>query len=339
MPVIAMLAYGWVFHMGFFNYYLSVGFCMGAIALCWKLSPARSILALLLLALAWGAHAVPVVWALFAIAYIAVAQRLRPRYRWLLTATSIGLLMGACLFLRAHCRVNWSPSQNFAITGLDQLVVFGPKYFLVAAAGLILGTLLLIRLIDLRGAWRTSHHPLHLTLCAAAGAFLIPGRILLPGESQAISFVAERWSLIVGLSLCVLLGGVKPGRWHIAGTTAAAALFFSFLYMDEGALNRDEDLMEAAVSTLPAGQRLVAAPDPNRERIAPRLHMVDQACVGKCFSYANYEPSSRAFRIRVRGHNSLVTDNYSDSWAMQSGIYQVRDTDLPLLQISLRGNG
>jgi len=41
MPSIAMLAYGWVFHMGFFNFYLSLGLCFWALALAWDLKPRR----------------------------------------------------------------------------------------------------------------------------------------------------------------------------------------------------------------------------------------------------------------------------------------------------------
>jgi hypothetical protein len=33
LPVLAMMAYGWVFHMGFFNFYLSLGLCFWALAL------------------------------------------------------------------------------------------------------------------------------------------------------------------------------------------------------------------------------------------------------------------------------------------------------------------
>jgi len=337
MPVIAMLAYGWVFHMGFFNYYLSVGLSLGAIGLCWQPSRARWIGAAALLAIAWVAHAVPVAWAVFAIAYLAAAQRLRPRYRLLLTATALSFLAGACLYLSTLYQVQWSAAQNFAITGIDQLVVFGWKYFLVAAGALIIGTLLFIRLVDAQGARTLLGIPLHLTICAAAAAFLIPERIVLPGESQALGFIAERWSLIVALSLCVLLGRVKAQRWHLIATTTVCALFFAFLFIDERGLNQEEDSMEAAVSMLPPGHRVVAAPVSSHDRVASHLHMVDRVCIGRCFSYANYEPPSHHFRIRVSGRNPVVAENYGDSWAMQSGIYRVRETDLPLIQLSRCG--
>lgn len=335
MPAIAMLAYGWVFHMGFFNYYISVGLCLGAIAVCWRPSRPRWIGAAALLATAWVAHAVPVAWAVFAIAYLVAARRLRPRYRWFLTGTAISLLAGFSLYLRAHYQVNWSAAQNFAISGIDQLVVFGPKYFLVAAGALVIGTLLFIRLVDIRGVGRTLLAiPLHLTICAAAGAFLIPGRILLPGESQPLGFIAERWSLVVALSVCALLGGVKPQRRHILATAVLAAVFFAFVYLDERALNQDEDRMEAALSALPQGSRVVAAPVSSSGRIATHLHMIDRICIGRCFSYANYEPSSGHFRVRVRGRNPFVAAEYADSWAMQYGNYRVRERDLPLFQVS-----
>ena len=261
--------------------------------------------------MAWMAHAVPVVWAVFAIVYVAAARWFRPRYRWLLTGTAVSLLAGASFFLRTHLQVSWSAAQNFAITGIDQLVVFGPKYFLIAAGALVIGTLLVVGLFDTRGIGRTLLAiPLHLAICAAAGAFLIPERILLPGESQAIGFIAERWSLIVGLSLCVLLSVAKPRRWQVLAMATVCALFFAFLYSDDRALNRDEDRMQAAVSVLPPGSRVVAAPVSGHGRIASYLHMIDRVCIGRCFSFANYEPSSRAFRVRVRGRNDFVTNDY-----------------------------
>jgi hypothetical protein len=33
VPCLSMLAYGWVFHMGLFNFYMSLGLCFGALAL------------------------------------------------------------------------------------------------------------------------------------------------------------------------------------------------------------------------------------------------------------------------------------------------------------------
>src|SRR5581483_5823970 len=70
LPCVAMLAYGWVFHMGFFNFYLSMGLCFGAMSLFWKPSATRIALAVPLLVLAYMAHALPVVWTVGLLAYV-----------------------------------------------------------------------------------------------------------------------------------------------------------------------------------------------------------------------------------------------------------------------------
>ena len=57
-----MLAYGWVFHMGFFNFYLSMGLCFWALALAWEWHARSVAIAVPLLCLAYVAHALPVVW-------------------------------------------------------------------------------------------------------------------------------------------------------------------------------------------------------------------------------------------------------------------------------------
>ena len=62
-------------------------------------------------------------------------------------------------------------------------------------------------------------------------------------------------------------------------------------------------------------------------------HAAERACIEHCFSYANYEPSSRQFRVRVREGSPLVTSSADDAQDMASGQYQVQDEDLPIKQI------
>ena len=68
-------------------------------------------------------------------------------------------------------------------------------------------------------------------------------------------------------------------------------------------------------------------------------HMIDRACLGRCFSYANYEPSTAQFRVRAVAENPYVTASYEDSWRMQNGSYVVKEQDLPLLQLILDEDG
>jgi hypothetical protein len=68
-------------------------------------------------------------------------------------------------------------------------------------------------------------------------------------------------------------------------------------------------------------------------------HMIDRVCIGHCYSYANYEPSTAQFRIRVEAQNPYVAYSYEQSWELQMGVYVVRESDLPLYQVDLDENG
>jgi hypothetical protein len=61
--------------------------------------------------------------------------------------------------------------------------------------------------------------------------------------------------------------------------------------------------------------------------------MVDRACIGRCFSYANYEPASGQFRIRVRQGSPIVSASDDDNEDMQSGEYTILERDLPMAEI------
>jgi hypothetical protein len=109
-----------------------------------------------------------------------------------------------------------------------------------------------------------------------------------------------------------------------------ALLFFAFLFHDERALNGFEDRMDGAIAQLPPGLRVVSPVDDPELRVNALAHMVDRSCMGRCYSYANYEASTAQFRIQAVAPNGFVVDNYSDSWDLQTGQYVVRDRDLPL---------
>jgi hypothetical protein len=94
-----------------------------------------------------------------------------------------------------------------------------------------------------------------------------------------------------------------------------------------------EDQADRLVKVLPQGTRVIQTIFmPVGARVGMN-HIVDRACIGKCFAYANYEPASRQFRIRARPGNQLVTASSVDSEAMQHGTYMVRFEDLPLVRI------
>jgi hypothetical protein len=91
-----------------------------------------------------------------------------------------------------------------------------------------------------------------------------------------------------------------------------------------------EDRLDAAVRALPQGQRVVGIlPDQSLYSLCFH-HDLDRACIGRCLSYANYEASSRQFRIRAAPDNGIVLDELADVDAVGGGTYVVQSRDLPI---------
>jgi hypothetical protein len=173
----------------------------------------------------------------------------------------------------------------------------------------------------------------------AAAVALLPTAVRMPGFHHALVFIAERMSLASGVVACGFLAAVPQRPFERAATIAAMVLFFAFLYRDERALNALEDRLEDAVAHVPPRQRVVSALDDPTLRINALTHMVDRVCVERCYSFANYEPSSAAFRVRAIRENQIVVFRYPDSWALQTGTYVVREEDLPMYAIDLDATG
>jgi hypothetical protein len=76
---------------------------------------------------------------------------------------------------------------------------------------------------------------------------------------------------------------------------------------------------------------------PRDSRVPFINHIVDRACIGRCFTYSNYEPASGQFRIRVRPDSPVATDSADSAQAMEDGKYVVRPQDLPMTQIEQCG--
>jgi hypothetical protein len=121
LPCIAMLAYGWVFHMGFFNFYLSLGLCFWAVAAAWKGQARFLAVSAALLALAWLAHALPVVWALGLLAYVFLARGRSPFARACLTTAFIAAFAALHAVVARLLYTRWSPTQFTLASGLDQV--------------------------------------------------------------------------------------------------------------------------------------------------------------------------------------------------------------------------
>ncbi len=338
LAVVAMLGYGWVFHMGFMNFYLGTGLSLWAFALLWKPKWKTALGASPLIALAWLAHPLPVAWLLGIVVYTLVARKIPPRARPLLTFASLAALAILRTYLLTHFPTRWTAEQGISMTGVDQLSVFEPKYLPLEFGLLAVWLSLFVRVWRRKGPARLLFEiPFQLCLIIAAAVFLLPGAILLPGYDHALRYVSERMSLIVAVCVCMLTGEATPGKPEKAAIAVLTGLFFSFLYVDSRALNFVETVLEQSVAPLPYGTRVVSSLCDQRGDINLVNHTLDRACIGRCFSYANYEPPSKAFRVRVEGESPVVVATDAESGALQLGTYAVKPRDLPLFQIYLRG--
>jgi hypothetical protein len=249
LPCVAMLAYGWVFHMGFFNFYLSMGLCFWALSVAWEWHPRRVAFAVPLLVLAYLAHALPFVWTIGLLVYQALARKISPRSRvfvtagWLLGMVLLQVVVGRTTFSR------WSPHQIKMATGADQVWVFDSKYYVLLLGLLIVWTLLFLNLLKDSGPrWVVSSVPFQFCVISAAAVFILPTTILLPGFHQTLVYIAERMSLGVGICVCALLAAAHPRNFQRYAMALVAVVFFGFLYRDEKALNTIEERLDGVIS-------------------------------------------------------------------------------------------
>lgn len=339
LPAIVALAYGWVFHMGFFNFYLSLGLCFWALAVGWELKPKMLALAAGLLALAFVAHGLAVAWAAAVLLWRWMARRWEP-YRWQLFGLALAGIVAVRVILSATVQTAWSWEQIGFSVGVSELWVYGQPFALPAIG---LGAIFVILIVTM--VWKQGRGTVFATdlfqICAltAAGIFLIPNWASLPQYHHALVFISERMALAMAICLCALVSAAPLRAWHLYAAAAVAVLFFALLYPQESMINRFEDAEETLVAALPPGQRVLSGVEAPYVRVIPVTHLVDRVCIGRCYSYANYEPSSAQFRIRVTGPQKIVAPTDMDSSRLQVGAYTVRPEDLPLYQMDLDRQG
>jgi hypothetical protein len=183
-------------------------------------------------------------------------------------------------------------------------------------------------------SWEPSALPFELYVVAFCATALLPENLRPFPQGGWIGLLGSRLTTISAIFGLSVLGCLKPRKWHLAGFSVCAAVFFAYLYQDTGWVNRLEANAEKLVADLSPGTRvIVTVRAPADSRIAFIGHAVERACVGHCFSYANYEPASGEFRIRVQKGSPVVTSSTDDAEDMAAGEYEVDDTDLPIKQI------
>jgi hypothetical protein len=157
------------------------------------------------------------------------------------------------------------------------------------------------------------------------------------GDDSSFGYVVSRLTTLTAvLGLCVL-GCTEIRKGHLVGISAIAVVFFVFQYEDTGVLNRMEEQVEQLVRGIRYGRRVLETTCFGRTSRIPAGNLVDDACLGRCFAYSNYEAGTRQlsdqFRIRGLPGNTIVSDSREVNRQIAEGQYIVRREDLPISQI------
>jgi hypothetical protein len=340
-PCIAMLAYGYSFNMGFLNYYLSIGLACFSLAFFWRRRGIGWIAGIVLGPLVLLAHPIGFVWLIGSLAYLQIRKRLPGRWKLGLPLAAAAGLLAFYWYLAhnaARFTADWDRGPFYLYNGADQLALYGQGYVWLAAALFFFGVFCVAFEAVAEGrenrSWKPSALLFELYFVSFFATVLLPENLRVSLYAGWVGMLSSRLTTISAIFGLCILGFLKPRKWHVAGFGMCAIVFFGSLYQDTKWLNQLEANAESLVRSLPPGTRVIPTIwAPAGSRVAFIGHVVDRACIGYCFNYANYEPSSRQFRVRVRPGSRVVTDSSDDSEDMSAGQYHVQDEDLPLKQI------
>ena len=335
-PCLAMLSYGLIFYCGWMNFYLSAACAMWMVSLLWRFRPRRLLVASLLGVAGILANPLPVAWGLSVVVYVYLFRFLPVRMRAALFATAaVGVI--AVGFVLARLFVcQWRLSEMgaagvLAIIVPSQFLPFGTKYLLISAGILILWLRLLLERLDsapflldpLRQLWMLN----------ILAFFALPSDIRFSAYGVPLGFVEWRVAFFVTIIFCAWVGGASHGRGFTRFFSALAGVYFIFLYADALALNRADAEIASLVSELPPGQRVVASVTDRGALLNGLRRVSDWACIGRCFDFANYEPSSLQFRVQATGPSRAATASIYAVQDMEEFGYRVTSEEAPLYSV------
>jgi len=341
VPCITMLAYGYSFSMGFFNYYISLGLACFGLAAFWRGGAGNWLTALILSPLMLVAHPIGFLWFVATVVYVSLWRLIPEYWRLILPIVVIAGYFALRAFLVNDPRfdADWRPDPFFWMNGSDQLMIYGHRYLILARAAVAWGIICFLpafaQSLSAGGERaRAFRLPLELYVVALTAAAFLPENFRSDHFAGWIGLIVSRLTSITAIFGLWVLALIPLRKWQVAGFTVCAAVFFVFSYQNTQSISRVESNAESLIAALPFGTRIVPIVSaPEDWRIPFIAHSVERPCIGHCFSYSNYEPSSGQFRIRVRTGSPIVTASVDQSEAMSSGDYIVRPEDLPLVSI------
>jgi hypothetical protein len=337
VPLLAMVSYGAIFHWGFFNFYLSVGFSLFALAIILRGSAKDLLLLPILLALAALAHPMGAACLIALGLYVATLRWFSPRYQIILTLILLAASFAVRAYLVHHFEVLQRETTLYWLLGADQLVVFGHGYLWFGVIALALCAVSII--LALREQRLLAISPwLQLYLLVALVVFFAPGGLFDEDTLGMMGYLPDRGSLYSAVALAALVAACRPRRWFAIACATLGIAFFTAIYLDTGALERRDAKVAKLVQPF-AGRRIISMIPPIHGSRIHEDHSVDRACIGRCYSYNNYEPSTKQFRLKADSDNRIVEIADEALDAMKDGSYIVKPQDLPLYEVYPCGKG
>jgi hypothetical protein len=338
-PSLAMLSYGLIFQLGFLNFYVSTGLCLWSMALLWKPSPQRCFCAIPIVAAAFVAHVIPLFWAASVLAYVYVSRTLlKPQSSALQFVVGAALLFLFQFVLRKSFPVLWTPATVETIQGLAglpgalQFLVYGNAYWIPAAGILIIWFLLLVERLGRPGVLLD---PLFQLWCLSMLAYvLLPMAIQFSPEKFPLTYIQPRACFFTALIFCALIASGGQGRNLTQASVLVAGVFFFGLFRSQSAFNRIEQEIAVLVESLPPGTPVIGSfRDTSSVGINGLAHVIDAACVERCFDYGNYEPATGQFRIQVQGPNKFAAPSIEIFRDIEEGKHVITAGEAPLYAI------
>ena len=339
-PCIAMLGYGYSISMGFMNYYLSLGLACFGLAILWRPRRVDWVGGAIFAILTFVGHPIGFLWLIGMFAYWRVRSRLPGWWKLAVPLTAVAGFYAVHWYIghRPDLSADWDRGPFYLYNGADQLVLYGKRYLGLAAIAFCFGVACVAADFLTRprepGFWKRCELPLECYVMAFCATSLLPENLRPSPHAGWIGLLDSRLTTLSAIFGLSVLGSLKRRQVHLAGFGICALVFFAFLYQDTGWLNRLEANAEGLTRGLAPGTRVIITVDaPRGSRIQFIHHSVERACIGRCFSYENYEPASGEFRVRVREGSPVVTSSTDAAEDMASGDYDVDEIDLPLKQI------
>jgi hypothetical protein len=273
---------------------------------------------------------------------MAIRQRLRWAWPWrlILPAAIIALFLAGHWYLEnwSDFEFSWPERPFYVFNGLDQLVLYSAHYRFVAYALLAIFIFWLASEYFHRRQAPIFSNPFFLsvelylvTFCVTS---LLPQNLRGGPYSAWIGLLVSRLTIISAIFALCMLSSLRPNKPAAIATLACSLLFFTLLYRDTATLSRLESHAESLTAVLPFGTRVIPTlTSPDDSRIQFVHHIVDRACIGHCFTYSNYEPSSGQFHVRVLPGSPLIAYHAAVAQEMEAGNYIVRASDPPFVDI------